>query len=78
MAAFGRAKASIFRGSLKLKHAVPGVPSNETFSAVFRIIDPMALDAAFGRVLADVAGEGDVVAIDGKVLRGARDRRESA
>ena len=37
--------------------------------------------AAFGRVLADVAAllrEGDVIAIDGKALRGARDAGESA
>jgi hypothetical protein len=47
MAAFGRAKESVFRGFLKLKHSVP---SHETFSAVFRMIDPKALDAAFGRV----------------------------
>ena len=77
MAAFGRAKESVFRGVLKLKHAVP---SHDTFSAVFRMIDPKALDAAFGRVLADVAAllrDGDVIAVDGKALRGARDAGES-
>ena len=78
MAAFGRAKESLFRGFLKLKHAIP---SHDTFSEIFRIIDPKALDAAFGKVLADVAAllkDGDVVAIDGKALRGARDKDESA
>lgn len=78
MAAFGRAKEGVFRGFLKLKHAVP---SHDTFSAVFRMIDPKALDAAFGRVLADVAAllqDGDVIAVDGKALRGARDVGESA
>ncbi|MBW7057961.1 ISAs1 family transposase [Paracoccus bogoriensis] len=78
MAAFGRAKESVFREFLKLKHAIP---SHDTFSAVFRMIDPKALDAAFGRVLADVAAllrEGDVIAVDGKALRGARDAGESA
>ena len=78
MAAFGRAKERVFRGFLKLRHAVP---SHDTFSAVFRMIDPKALDAAFGRVLADVAAllrEGDVIAIDGKALRGARHAGESA
>ncbi|WP_288960907.1 ISAs1 family transposase [uncultured Sulfitobacter sp.] len=78
MAAFGRAKESVFRDFLKLKHAVP---SHDTFSAVFRMIDPKALDAAFGRVLADVAAllrDGDVIAVDGKALRGARDAGESA
>ena len=78
MAAFGRAKQRVFSGFLKLKHAIP---SHDTFSAVFRMIDPKALDAAFGRVLAEVAAllrEGDVIAIDGKALRGARDKGESA
>ena len=51
MSAFGRAKESIFRDFLKLKHAIP---SHDTVSTVFRMIDPKALDAAFGQVLADV------------------------
>ena len=52
MAAFGRAKEHIFRDFLKLKHAIP---SHDTFTDVFRMIDPKALDAAFGKVLAEVA-----------------------
>jgi predicted transposase YbfD/YdcC len=78
MAAFGRAKESFFKNFLKLKHAIP---SHDTFSEVFRIIDPKALDAAFSKVLADVAKllkDGDIIAIDGKALRGARDPGESA
>jgi hypothetical protein len=78
MAAFGRAKKRLFRDFLKLKHAIP---SHDTFSEIFRMIDPKALDAAFGKVLADVAAlleEGDVIAIDGKALRGPRDKDESA
>jgi len=78
MADFGRAKEHVFRGFLKLKHAIP---SHDTFSTVFRMIDPKALDAAFGRVLAGIAallGDGDVIAIDGKALRGARDKGQSA
>ena len=78
MAAFGRAKEHIFRDFLKLKHAIP---SHDTFSDVLRMIDPKALDAAFGKVLADVAAllkDGDVIAVDGKALRGARDRTDSA
>jgi len=83
MAAFGRAKESLSRDFPKLKHAIP---SHDTFSRVFRVIDPKALDAAFGKVLADVAAllkDGDVIAIpsrglkanpcratDGKALRG--------
>ena len=47
---------------------------------VFRMIAPKALDAAFGRVLAGIAallGDGDVIAIDGKALRGARDKGQT-
>ena len=77
MAAFGRAKEHVFRDFLKLRHAIP---SHDTFSAVFRVIEPKALDAAFGRVLAEIASllsEGDVIAIDGKVLHGSRDRAKA-
>jgi hypothetical protein len=45
MAAFGRAKEGLFKEFLKLRHAIP---SHDTFSEVFRMIDPKALDAAFG------------------------------
>lgn len=78
MAEFGRAKENVFRDFLKLKHAIP---SHDTFSDVFGMIDPKALDAAFGKVLAEVAAllqDGDVIAIDGKALRGARGKSESA
>ena len=78
MADFGRAKEHVFRGFLKLKHAIA---SHDTFSSVFGMIDPKALDAAFGRVLAQITaliGAGDVIAIDGKALRGACDRGQSA
>ena len=78
MADFGRAKEHVFRDFLKLRHSIP---SHDTFSTVFRMIDPKALDAAFGRVLAQIAlllGDGDVIALDGKALRGARDKGQSA
>jgi hypothetical protein len=78
MAAFGRAKERLFRDFLKLKHAIP---SHDTFSEIVRVTEPKALDAAFGKVLADVAAllkDGDVIAIDGKALRGAREKNESA
>jgi len=92
MAAFGSLKKEyVFRSFLKLRHAIP---SHDTFSTMFRMIDPKALDAAFGRVLAEIAallGDGNVIAIpsrglkanpcrttDGKALRGARDKGQSA
>lgn len=49
------------------------------FSDVFAMIDPKALDEAFGNVLAEVAAllqDGDVIAIDSKALRGAKARAQ--
>jgi hypothetical protein len=78
MADFGRAKERVFRGFLKPRHSIP---SQDTVFTGVRMIDPKALDAAFDRVLAQIAvlpGNGDVIAIDGKALRGARDTGQSA
>lgn len=52
MATSDRAKEHVFRDFLKLGHAIP---SQNTFPPVLRMIDPKALDAAFGRVLARIA-----------------------
>lgn len=52
MARFGRAKEHPFSGFPDLKHAIL---SHDTFSTVFRMLDPKALDAGFGKVLAEVA-----------------------
>lgn len=79
-AAFGRAKEPLLRQFLALKH---GIPSHDTFSRVFRHLDPKALEAALGRFVEAIGralgrtGEptaGHVVAVDGKRLRGAYDR----
>src|SRR5215510_2829764 len=74
MAAFGRAKLNF----LKLKH---GIPSHDTFSTVFRMLDPKALDAAFGRLTATLVAalaKGGVIAIDGKSLKGAYEKGEKS
>jgi predicted transposase YbfD/YdcC len=57
----------LFREFLRLEN---GVPSHDTFSRIFRLLDPAAFGSCFGRFLADLgeAGAG-VVAIDGKTLR---------
>lgn len=67
MALFARAKESFLRGFLKLEN---GLPSHDTFSRLFRQIDPEQFSAAFQRFMARFSKtiEG-VVAIDGKVLR---------
>ena len=71
MAAFGRAKLKFFKRFLKL---TGGVPSHDTFSTIFRMLDPKALDAAFATVtarLVETLGANGVIAIDGKSLKGA-------
>ena len=72
MALFARAKEPFLRGFLKLAN---GVPSHDTFSRLFRQLDPVQFRAAFQRFMASFskALEG-VVAIDGKVLRRSFDR----
>jgi predicted transposase YbfD/YdcC len=72
MAAFARAKLGVLQQVVGLKH---GPPSHDTFSRVFRLLDPEPFEAAFARFTMAFAGalEG-VVAIDGKALRGAYER----
>jgi len=72
MAEFARAKLDVLRQVVDLEH---GPPSHDTFSRVFRLLDPEPFEAAFARFTAAFAGalEG-VVAIDGKALRGAYER----
>ena len=71
MADFGRAKAGFLRTVLRLEH---GIPSHDTFSRVFRMLDPTGFEAAFRQFMAafgravEIKG---VVAIDGKAVRGA-------
>src|ERR671924_111548 len=59
------------REVLRLEH---GTPSHDTFSRVFRLLDPEAFEVAFARFMAAFA-KGNrlkgVVAIDGKAIRGA-------
>ena len=72
MALFATSKEPFLRGFLKLEK---GVPSHDTFSRLFRLLDPEQFGSAFGRFMASFseACEG-VVAVDGKVLRRSFDR----
>ena len=64
---FGADREDLFREFLTLKH---GIPSHDTFSRVFRLLDPKAFSRCFGRFLEDLGAVGEgVVAIDGKTLR---------
>ena len=76
IAAFGRAKEPLLRRFLALPG---GVASHDTFSRLFRLLDPAALETCFGRFVAAFAARVDeVVAIDGKAARRSYDRRAGA
>ena len=73
MALFGRSKERFLRQFLELPH---GIPSHDTFSRVFRILDPSELAQllerfadAFAKAAAKAGGR--VVALDGKACRRA-------
>jgi hypothetical protein len=67
MALFAQAKERFLRGFLKLEN---GLPSHDTFSRLFRLLDPIQFTAAFQRFTAKFSEIcQSVVAIDGKVLR---------
>jgi len=72
MALFGEAKEPLLRQFMTLKH---GIPSHDTFSRVFRLLDPKAFADCFTRFMQRFAeGLQNVVAIDGKTLRRSFDR----
>src|SRR5207237_3318208 len=80
MAQFGRSKELLLRQFLRLRH---GIPSHDTFSRVFRELDPVAFENAFRRFMAAFAKHNrinltGVIAVDGKALRGAYERGRSA
>ena len=70
---FGKAKKDWFTQLLNLEH---GIPSHDTFGNVFAAIDTQKFSEAFSRWVADLAQltQGQVIAIDGKCLRGSIDR----
>lgn len=71
MADFGEAKEESLRKFLQLPH---GIPSHDTFSRVFRLLDPVPFETAFRKFMAAVSarlGAGGIIAIDGKSLAGA-------
>jgi len=77
IAEFGEAKRDLLGQFLALDH---GTPSHDTFSRVFRLLDPPAFEKAFYRFTSAFAATlehqgmaGPIIAIDGKSLRGAVD-----
>jgi predicted transposase YbfD/YdcC len=80
IALFGRSKEAFLREFMALEY---GIPSHDTFSRVFRLLDPQAFEEAFRRFMAAFAKANGitltgVVSIDGKALRGAYERGKSA
>lgn len=76
MAQFGRSKEALLRKFLALGH---GIPSHDTFSTVFRALNPHAFEAALGKFTKAFnrrLGKARTIAIDGKALRGAYRRGE--
>ena len=72
MAEFAETKLEFLRGFLKLEH---GAPSHDTFSRLFRLLDPEQFRDCFQRFMARFAEACQgVVAIDGKVLRRSFDK----
>lgn len=71
--AFGEAKEGWFRQFLELAN---GIPSHDTFGRLFARLDPEQFETCFRHWVAAnrevIAGE--IVAIDGKVLRGSQDK----
>ena len=71
-AEFAVDREPLLREFLSLKN---GLPSHDTFSRVFRLLDPAAFGRAFEAFLDDLGAGGDgVLAIDGKALRRSFDR----
>lgn len=76
MALFARAKEPFLREALGLRY---GVPSHDTFSRIFRLLDSDRFEDTFRRFTAGFAArlrgkaglDGQVVALDGKSLAGA-------
>ena len=74
IAAFGELRHDWFAAFLDLP---AGIPTHDTFNRVFAALDPLAFRAAFAAWMAAITGvlPAQVIALDGKTLRGSHDRR---
>ena len=70
---FGRSKEEWFSSFLELPN---GIPSHDTFGAVFSRLDPGQFQSCFMEWTKQIAqlAQGEVVAIDGKTVRRSHDR----
>jgi predicted transposase YbfD/YdcC len=73
---FALDREALFRSFLKLEN---GLPSHDTFSRLFRLIDPATFSTCFGRFVEALGERGEgVLAIDGKTLRRSFDKAAGA
>ena len=72
---FGRAKEDWLSTFLELPN---GIPSHDTFGRVFALLDSEQLDCCFMSWIRSLSIDikGEVIAIDGKTLRGSGNRRQ--
>jgi predicted transposase YbfD/YdcC len=80
MELFGRSKKKLLEQFLRLEH---GIPSHDTFSRVFRALEPEPFERMFRQFMAAFAEANGikltgVLAVDGKAVRGAYERGKSA
>ena len=70
---FGKARVDWLGRFLELPN---GIPAHDTFGRVFALLDPEQFAACFADWVRSVSelSPGEVVAIDGKTLRGCHDR----
>src|SRR5438067_12300465 len=67
MAEFGCAKEGMLRQFLRLEH---GIPRQDTFSRIFRLLDPQAFEQVYHRLLDEIIKELHCeFAVDGKTSR---------
>jgi predicted transposase YbfD/YdcC len=73
VADFGRAKIEWLKTFLELPN---GIPSHDTFNRVFAMLDPQQFQACFVSWITSVSEviQGQVIALDGKVLRRSHDK----
>jgi len=69
---FGKNKLEWLKGFLRLPN---GIPSHDTFGRVFAALDPQEFESSFMEWVQAInqLTPGQVIAIDGKQLRGSRD-----
>ena len=69
---YGKSKKKWLEKYLRLPN---GIPSHDTFNRFFSLLEPKVFEAAFLSWVRSVSSlaEGEVVSIDGKIIRGLRD-----